>query len=61
MRYWFALLMLLTLMGGCGPKLSQRDLGTVVFELPKIAGAEGPYPMPQLQSQPEVSEDHTKP
>jgi len=28
--------------------LSERDLGTVVDEMPKEAGVEKPYPMPQL-------------
>jgi hypothetical protein len=38
----------LLLLGGCGPALSKSDLGTVVFEVPKVAGAEEPYQMPQL-------------
>jgi hypothetical protein len=42
------LLMLLTLMAGCGPELSKSDLGTVVYEVPKVAGSEEPYQMPQL-------------
>ena len=28
---------------GCGPELSERDLGTVVDEIPKVAGSEKPY------------------
>jgi hypothetical protein len=42
------LVILLVSLGGCGPELSKEDLGTVVFEVPKIAGAEEPYQMPQL-------------
>lgn len=42
------LLLLLVSLGGCGPSLSEQDLGTVVYELPKVAGADEPYPMPQL-------------
>jgi hypothetical protein len=33
---------------GCGPEVSRRDLGTVTFDLPAIAGADKPYQMPQL-------------
>ncbi|MEN6557931.1 MAG: hypothetical protein ABFC54_07105 [Thermoguttaceae bacterium] len=47
MRSWFAVAMLLTIfLGGCGPELSQQDLGQVVFELPKVAGADKPYAPP---------------
>jgi hypothetical protein len=41
-------LVVLLFLGGCGPALSNHDLGTVVFEVPKVAGAEEPYQMPQL-------------
>jgi len=41
-------LLLGVFLGGCGPKLSERDLGTVIYELPKVPGAEKPYQMPQL-------------
>jgi hypothetical protein len=40
--------MALLMLGGCGPALSKSDLGTVVFDLPKVAGADEPYRMPQL-------------
>ena len=40
-------LLLLLLLGGCGPALSKTDLGTVVFEVPKVPDA-GAYSMPQL-------------
>jgi hypothetical protein len=39
---------LAAILGGCGPALSKSDLGTVVFEIPKVAGADKPYPMPKL-------------
>ena len=48
-RHFFYLFLIPLLgLGGCGPQLSQSDLGTVVFELPQVAGAEEPYKMPQL-------------
>ena len=49
-------LMALLLLGGCGPELSKSDLGTVVFEVPKVAGVEEPYQMPQLGPPPKEDE-----
>jgi hypothetical protein len=47
LRFW-ALAILLLFLNGCGPAWSKQDLGTVVFEVPKVAGADQPYRMPQL-------------
>jgi hypothetical protein len=47
LRCWVLAIFLLFL-GGCGPAVSRHDLGTVVFEVPKVAGADEPYRMPQL-------------
>jgi hypothetical protein len=35
-------------LGGCGPRLSVDELGTVVDRMPLIPGTERPYEMPQL-------------
>jgi hypothetical protein len=50
MRFQLGLFVLFSCLfaGGCGAELSRSDLGTVVFELPKVAGASEPYPMPEL-------------
>jgi hypothetical protein len=48
MRYRLIVLLLLVLFGGCGPELSKQELGVVVFEVPKVAGTDKPYAMPQL-------------
>ena len=48
MRYQWILLIPLICLSGCVPSLSQSDLGTVEFEVPKVAGADEPYKMPQL-------------
>jgi hypothetical protein len=48
MRNWLAAMIVLMPLAGCGPELSQQDLGHVVFELPKVADTDKPYPMPQL-------------
>lgn len=45
----------LLLAGGCGPKVSQEDLGKVEFRIPHVAGAEEPYPFDQLK-EPEVND-----
>jgi hypothetical protein len=42
------ILLVLVSLGGCGPDLSKVDLGAVVFEVPKVAGSDEPYQMPQL-------------
>lgn len=56
MRYSLLLSMFLLLLCGCGPELSEHELGTVVNELPKVEGADKPYPMPQL-GPPPASQD----
>jgi hypothetical protein len=43
MRFTLGLLILLVVIGGCGPQLSKADLGTVVFEVPKLSGSDEPY------------------
>jgi hypothetical protein len=53
-----ASVILLVVLGGCGPELSKSDLGTVVFEIPQVAGSDKPYPMPQLGPRPEQTPDH---
>jgi hypothetical protein len=40
--------LLLVLHGGCGPRLSESELGKVLRDIPKIEGADEPYPMPKL-------------
>ncbi|NLF10024.1 MAG: hypothetical protein GX594_18900 [Pirellulaceae bacterium] len=55
------LLIVFSCLFGCGPKLSERDLGTVVEEVPQIEGAEEPYPMPRLgpdQAENEAEHQH---
>jgi hypothetical protein len=33
---------------GCGPNVSTSDLGTIVYEVPTVAGADEPYEYPEL-------------
>jgi len=39
---------LLVAIPGCGPNVSQSDLGTIVYEVPPVAGADEPYKYPDL-------------
>jgi hypothetical protein len=45
------------ILGGCGPELAKSDLGNVVFEVPKVAGADKPYTMPKLGPPNEKNEE----
>jgi len=56
MRLRFSFLLLLVSLAGCGPELSKVELGTVVFDVPKVAGADEPYQMPELGPPPEHKE-----
>jgi hypothetical protein len=51
---------LAVILGGCGPELAKSDLGTVVFEVPKVAGADKPYTMPKLGPPDEKNEEHPR-
>jgi hypothetical protein len=41
---------------GCGPNLSSNEFGTVVEGIPKVAGADKPFEMPELG--PPLPEDY---
>lgn len=43
---------------GCGPVISEKDMGTIIYEVPKVEGADKPYEMPALGPQ---SEEDKKP
>lgn len=42
---------------GCETKLDPQEYGEIVYELPKVKGADVPYPLPKL----EESEDGPQP
>ena len=52
MRSTKLVLMTLLLSGpallGCGPDVSEEDLGTIVTDMPIVPGAETPYPLPDF-------------
>lgn len=37
---------------GCGPAVPRSELGTIVYEVPTVAGAEEPYRLPDLAPPP---------
>jgi hypothetical protein len=46
---WLATIgLMLATVGGCGPRLSSPEFGTILHEIPKVPGTDKPYPMPQL-------------
>jgi hypothetical protein len=59
MRYRLGLLTLLVTICGCGPEISKHELGTVVFgDVPKVPGADKPYPLPELGDLPKQDEEN---
>jgi hypothetical protein len=50
------LFLALPFFGGCGPNLSSKDFGTIVDGIPKIAGADKFYEMPELGPPPSEEE-----
>jgi hypothetical protein len=54
---WVAVGLLLGIAAsGCGPDVSRSDLGTVVYEVPTVAGADEPYQLPELAPPPPGSQ-----
>jgi len=47
-----AVLLVVPLAVGCGPAIPSEELGDVVFEVPKVPGAEEPYPLPESKAPP---------
>jgi hypothetical protein len=47
------LVLLAATLAGCEPQLDPKQYGKVVYELPKVEGANLPYPLPQLEELPQ--------
>lgn len=45
-----AVLLVVPLATGCGPAVPASELGQTVFEVPKVPGAEEPYPLPECKA-----------
>jgi hypothetical protein len=44
---------------GCGPRLNSSEFGTILHEIPKVPGADKPYPMPQLDEPKPAADEPT--
>jgi len=51
-----AIFAFLPMVSGCDSGVSKEELGTAVFEVPQVPGAEEPYDMPKLGPPPEQSD-----
>lgn len=38
--------LLVVILSGCGPAVDTKDMGTIVFEVPQVTGADQPYELP---------------
>jgi len=47
-----AFLLAVPLASGCGPSVSEEELGEVVSGIPKVPGADEPYPLPESKAPP---------
>lgn len=46
--------------GGCGPRLSQKDLGTVLYQVPQVPGSDKEFVVPGLADEPDEPEPPQK-
>ena len=53
----FVVLAAALVLPGCGPELSEEELGTIVYEVPKVSGSEAPYELPPATSQAPTPKD----
>jgi hypothetical protein len=42
---------------GCGPRVSNEELGEIQFEIPKVPGSEQPFPLPSDLPDPAPGEE----
>ena len=61
--FLFASILTLPIVSGCGPHVTEQDLGTVVFEVPNVPGSDEPYELPDSgagpasDAQPEAADE----
>ena len=41
-------LLLVPAMTGCGPSVSSKDMGTIIYKIPHVQGADKPYELPKI-------------
>ncbi len=52
------ILLLAAALPGCGPAVPRDELGTVVYEIPKVEGADKPYQLPPEAGPPQDPKRH---
>jgi hypothetical protein len=45
---------------GCEPKLQEQQYGQIIYDVPKVKGADRPYPLPQLEDPEEKPSEDEK-
>jgi hypothetical protein len=58
MRVLWFLLSACLISAGCGPAVSQEDLGKVVYGVPAVPGTDAPYPLPELEVSASEGNEH---
>jgi hypothetical protein len=41
-------LSIITTIAGCGQSVSSKDLGTIIYKIPQVQGADQPYDLPKI-------------
>jgi hypothetical protein len=41
-------LLIVPAMTGCGPSVSSKEMGTILYKIPHVQGADKPYELPQI-------------
>jgi len=57
---WAAGAVVLVLVAGCAPELDPQQYGQVIYEVPRVEGADKPYPLPQLETPAKKPESDVK-
>lgn len=39
-------ILFVAILSGCSPAIDTKDMGTIVFEVPQVTGADQPYKLP---------------
>ena len=48
----FVVLLIAPAMSGCGPSVSTKDMGTILYKIPHVQGADKPYELPKMITPP---------
>jgi hypothetical protein len=54
------LLLTSAVLAGCEPKLPEQQFGQIIYDVPKVKGADRPYPLPQIDDAEEKPSEDEK-